>query len=344
MKIGIIGLPGSGKSTIFHALTRISVQGEQKDKDRIGTVRVPEPRLDDLNVVYKPKKFVYAQVTYFLPTLPTHVQKHLYDQNICAKIRDFDALIHVIRNFSAPGLPDSEPKGDFEKLNQELMLNDLIAIEKRLEGLDLDKKRGKKINEEEFSLLIQCQSALEDNKPLRNISHLARAQLLRGYAFVSAKPVLVLFNNNDEDDQTREIFEDASSMECAAIRGKLEQELAQMPEAEAEAFLAEFNLLSPAKDRIIKRSYRLLDLISFFTVLSDEARAWTIRQGTVALDAAGEIHSDMKKGFIRAQVLSYKALMAAGSHQAAKKHGHVRLEGKNYMIADGDIIQFRFNV
>lgn len=344
MKIGIIGLPESGKSTIFHALTRIPIDRGHKESDRIGTVPVPEPRLDDLNAVYNPKKVTFARVAYYLPALPAHLQEHLYDQSIHRQIRDCDALIHVVRNFSAPGLPPPQVNDDFHKSEQELMLSDLITVEKRLERLDLDRKRGMKSDEEELSLLIQCQQALEKGIPLRDRSLLAGAPRLRGYALLSAKPVLILFNNNDEDRQMPEPFKNSDSMMCQVIQGKLESELAQMPEAEAELFLAEFNLTDPAKDRIIRRSSRLLNRISFFTVLSDEARAWTIKNGTCALDAASEIHSDMKKGFIRAEVLNHKALMAAGSPQAAKKQGHVRLEGKTYTIADGDIIQFRFNV
>lgn len=344
MKIGIIGLPESGKSTIFHALTRLPVDPGQKELDRIGTVSVPEPRLDDLKTVYNPKKIIFSKVAYYLPALPPHLQKHLYDQKIHRQIRNCNALIHVVRNFSAPGRPTPQINEDFQKTEQELMISDLMTVEKRLERLDLDRKRGKKNDEEERSLLTGCQQTLEKGIPLRDQPHLAGSPLLRGYAFLSAKPVLVLFNNYDEDPQMPKTFQKADTMMCGVIQGQLESELVQIPEDEAELFLAEYNLTAPAKDRIIRQSYRLLDRISFFTVLSDEARAWTVKKGTCALDAAGEIHSDMKKGFIRAEVLNHDTLMATGSPQAAKKKGYVRLEGKTYTIVDGDIIQFRFNV
>jgi len=339
MKLGIIGLPGSGKSTIFEALTK-SFADTRKGESGIATIRVPDKRVDVLSNMHKPKKTVYAQVEYFLPRLTDH-QK---EQNIWALIRDCDALIHVIRNFGGYGLVEPSPYNDFLKIEEELILSDLVTVEKRLERLDLDKKRGKEIDQEELSLLNECLNNLENEIPLRRFSDLAYAHLLKGYAYISAKPMLVLFNNDDEDDRFPNIENFVDKEECLVLRGKLEHELAQMSDEEAKEFLSEFNITGSAMDRVIKRSYDLLGLISFFTVNNNELRAWTIKKETKAVDAAGTVHSDMKRGFIRAELVSYEDLMAAGTYTEAKKRGVVRLEGKSYPVQDGDIINFRFNV
>jgi GTP-binding protein YchF len=343
MKLGIIGLPDSGKSTIFEALTQKVAVGHKGETD-IGTVRVPDKRLDELNRMYQRQKIVYAQVEYFLPGMPGRQRETGKDQQIWTQVRDCDALIHVVRNFKVYGFEDPTPTSDFRQIDQELILADLVVVEKRLERLELDKKRGKKIDSEELSHLNECHKNLENEVPLRKISDLAFAQQLKGYAFLSAKPMLVLFNNEDENDTLPDADEITSSEHCLVIRGKLEQELIQMSAEDARDFLAEFNITASAMDRVIQRSYILLGLISFFTIGDEEVKAWTVKQGTCAFDAAEVIHTDMKKGFIRAEVFSFDDLMDAGSYQAAKKKGSVRLEGKTYEVRDGDIIKFRFNV
>jgi hypothetical protein len=217
-------------------------------------------------------------------------------------------------------------------------------VEKRLERLETDKKRGKKIDAEELSLITQCLKHLENEVPLRKMPELAVAPALRGFAFMSAKPMMVLFNNADDDDAMPDIPAVTSAEHCMVIKAKLEQELIRMTEDEARDFLTEFNITAAATDRVIQMSYSLLGLMSFFTVGEDEVRAWTIRRGTSALDAAEVIHSDIKKGFIRAEIISYKDLMDAGNQAEARKRGTFRLEGKTYEVQDGDIINFRFNV
>ena len=344
MKVGIIGLSGSGKSTIFQALVQQGKEIVQKGQNRIGTVRVPDVRVDELRSRYPQGKTIYAQAEYFLPGVLGHKKENIYDQKIWPRIRESDALILVVRNFSGLGLPDPTPARDFNQLDQELVFADLVVLEKRLERLLLDKKRGVQKNQEELNLLMECQEFLDNGMPLRKSPELPTSRLLKGYAFVSAKPILVLFNNEDEDDQLPKIENLTSSEDCMVIRGKLEQELSQMPDEEAKEFLKEFNIPASAMTRVLKRSYTLLGLLSFFTIGSDEVKAWTIKAGTKAIDAAGEIHSDIKKGFIRAEVLSYEDLMDAGNYQEAKKRGTLRLEGKNYIVMDGDIIEFRFNI
>lgn len=344
MKFGIIGLPGSGKSTVFEALTQNVLEKEHRSENRIGTIRVPDKRVDGLNRMYKRKRTVFAHVEYLLPGLQSHGKDRGKEQNIWSQVRDCDALICVVRNFSGYGFDDPAPFNDFHELSQELILEDLVVAEKRLERIELEKKRHRLINQDEIELLQECRKHLESETPLRKIPDIASAHLLRGFAFLSAKPMLVLFNNEDEDDSLPEGEDPASKENCMIIRGKLEQELAQMPGEEVEAFLEEFNISASAMDRVIKQSYILLGLISFFTVGNDEVKAWTVKKETRAIDAAEMIHTDIKKGFIRAEVISYTDLMDAGSYSAARKKGTVRLEGKTYEVQDGDVIYFRFNV
>lgn len=340
MKLGIIGLPGSGKSTIFEALTQIILPEGHKGENRIGTIPVPDPRLAVLTEMYKPKRTIYARVEYFLPGM----LRQRKDQKIWNQVRDCDALIHVIRNFSGYGLEKPRPYHDFQAMDQELIFADLVVVEKKLENVELDRGRNKKTSSQEVSLLNQCLKNLETETPLRKCPDLASAHQLRGYAFLSAKPMLVMFNNEDEDEAIPEAKELTSTENCTVIRGKLEQEIAQMSVEEAEEFLSEFNITASAMDRVIKQSYELLGLVSFFTVVNDEVKAWTVKKQTQAVDAAGVIHTDMQKGFIRAEVISYEELITAGTYHEARKKGNIRLEGKTYEVRDGDIITFRFNV
>ena len=334
MKLGIIGLPGSGKTTVFEALSQTITDIGKKEGSRISTSRVPDTRVDILSRIFKPKKTTYAQVEYLLPG----------KQDLLRGVRDSDALIHVIRNFGVYGLKDPNPYKDFLDLDQELILSDLVVAEKRLERLQTENKKGKKADPEELSLVSECCKYLNEGFPIRKFPHIATAPILRGFAFLSAKPVLVLFNNEDDRDTLPDIEGLSDKEDCMVIRAKLEQELAQMSKEEAKEFLTEFKIAASAKDRVISKSYELMGLISFFTVGEDEVRAWTIKKGTQAIDAAEVIHTDLKKGFIRAEVLSYDDFMVAGSMAEARKQGNVRLEGKTYMVSDGDIINVRFNV
>jgi ribosome-binding ATPase YchF (GTP1/OBG family) len=293
--------------------------------------------------MYSPRKTTYAQVEYLLPGKGLEKDSGKAGSSWTA-VRDCDALIHVVRNFSSYGLAEPTPLEDVNHIDQELILNDFMVAEKRLERLNLDQKRGRKSDSEERALLEACISTVENNTPLRRRPELASAPLLRGFAFLSSKPMLVLFNNADEDDDLPDITGGGSNELGLAIRGKLEHELAQMSPDEAAEFLKEFDIATSAKDRIIAKTYELLGLISFFTIGEDEVKAWTIRKHTAAIDAAEAIHTDLKKGFIRAEVLAYDDLMTAGSYAAARKLGTVRLEGKDYEVQDGDILHVRFNV
>ncbi len=344
MKMGIIGLEGVGKATIFEALTQNSVLGAARDQARIGTIRVPDQRVDILSEMYQPKKTIYAQVEYSLPGGKGHGNDPQKDQNFWTPVRDCDALIHVVRNFGGYGYEDPTPAEDFQRLDQDLILADLVVVEKRIERIELDKRRGKNVDGEEAAKLAECLEHFENEMPLRKFPELASAPVLRGFAFVSGKPMLVLFNNEDDDDAMPAAGALIEQENCMVIRGKLEQELAQMSDVDAAEFLAEFEITASAMDRVILKSYDILGLVSFFTVGEDEVRAWTIVHDTQALDAAEVIHSDIKKGFIRAEVLYYDDLLAAKTYKEARSRGTVRLEGKTYLVKDGDIINFRFNV
>jgi hypothetical protein len=344
MRLGIIGLPQSGKATVFDALTRSVAADGNRQESRIGTITVPDERVDTLSGMYNPRKTIFAQVEYFLPGKGDQGAAAKKDQSIWTQVRDCDALIHAVRNFAIYGMDAPTPAADVAAIDQELIISDLVVVEKRLERLALDERRGKKPNPEEIALLARCKEHLDNEIPLRRFPEIASAKLLRGFAFLSAKPMLILCNNEDEDDALPAADQLPEREACMVIRAKLEQELAQMSDEEAREFLAEFNITASATDRVIQRSYDLMGLISFFTVGEDEVRAWTIGRDTEALDAAEVIHSDIKKGFIRAEVLAYDDLMAAGSYAEARKKGTVRLEGKTYVVCDGDIINFRFNV
>jgi GTP-binding protein YchF len=345
MRLGIIGLAGSGKSTIFQALTRSKPEDRTHKGHSIATVRVPDQRVDALKSLFKPDKTVYAQLEYVLPYgKKTYRQDGQGDESLWNDVRPCDALIHVVRNFHQPGGEPPHPREDFLKLETDLIFADLVVVERRIERLDLDKKRGKETSAEECRLLEESLRMLEDQRPLLDNLELANAHLLKGYTLLSAKPVLVLFNNDDEDETPPPWERPSDLYEPLVVRGKLEMELAELSPEEAAEFLSAYHIEGSAVERVIRHSCRVLGLITFYTVVHKEVRAWMVPTGTAALDAAGVIHTDMKQGFIRAEIIPYDELVAAGTYQQAKKEGKVRLEGKAYMVQDGDIVTFHFNV
>lgn len=344
MKLGITGLSLSGKTTIFEALTQAEHDPAKKGENRIATITVPDERIDVLSKMYNPKKTIYAKIEYFLPGNLSHTDDKAKDALSWNAVRDCDALIHVVRNFALPGYEAPNIEKDFQKLDEELTFTDLIVVEKRIERLELDKKRNRDYNAEEHELLLKCKEMLESETPLRYEPELARDPLLKGFAFLSGRPMLVIINNDDDNDEIPNLPEAIKKERTIMLRGKLEHEISQMEEEDASAFMEEFGIQESGMNRAIRESYDLLGLMSFFTVGEDEVRAWTIEKDTEAVDSAETIHSDIKKGFIRAEVLAYNDLMNAGSYAEARKKGTVRLEGKNYIVKDADIINFRFNV
>jgi GTP-binding protein YchF len=345
MRLGLIGRPGAGKTTLFEALTQSGAETAQRKESRIGTVRVPDGRIDRLSAMYKPRKTIYAQVEYLLPAPAEHVKEKAREQSIWTQVRDCDAVLHVVRNFPDLAGAAPTPRADFQAVDQELILSDLVVVEKRLERLALDQKRGKKPDfPEEPGLIEQCAAHLNQEMPLRRFPEIAAAKCLRGFAFLSGKPCLVLFNNADEEDRLPDMSGWGLSEPCLAIRGKLEQELGRMSTEEAREFMAEFDIRDLAMTRVIHGSYALLGLISFFTVGEDEVRAWTVAKDSPAVKAAGKVHSDIERGFIRAEVVTYDDLIACGGLAEARKRGVLRLEGKTYPVKDGDIAHFLFSV
>ncbi len=348
MKLGIVGLPQSGKTTTFAALTGArgeeeAIKGFRPDQ-KMGTVRVADERVDFLSLIYKPKKTTYAQVEYLLPFQPPATPQTKAENLIWNQIRVCDAMVHVVRNFVAPGGLKPNAEADYQRLEEEMILSDLVVAERRIERIELDSKRGKKPSEEEYALVKECKELLEQGKPIRAKPDLADSQVLRGFTFLSAKPQLVIINNDEENESAPEWKTIPEHTKIVVVRSRLEMDITSMSQEEAQGFMMEYGIKESALDRVIRSSYSLLKLISFFTILNDEVRAWTIQKGSPALEAAGAVHSDMKRGFIRAEVLSFEHLREHGSFQTAKQKGLVRLEGKAYTVQDGDIIHFRFNV
>lgn len=343
MKLGIIELALSGKTTIFEALTNTPHQPEKKNELRRALVKVPDDRIDKLSEIFNPNKKIYATIEYLLPPQTGTSVKPGEDSRLNA-VRDCDAFLHILHNFKLTGSDEPTPSDDFKKLDEELIFNDLMVVEKRLDHMERDKKRHRQIDEKEEKLLKECLTILENNEPIRRYPELANAQKLKGFAFLSGRPVLVLINNSDDNKNLPDMPEITDKEVCAVVQGEIEYEISQMEAEDADAFLQEYDIKEPVVNRIIQLSYDLLGLISFLTVGKDEVRAWTIQKNTAAVDAAEAVHSDIKKGFIRAEVVAYNDFIEAGSYAEARKHGKVRLEGKSYVVQDGDIIDFRFNV
>jgi len=347
MKLGIIGLLQSGRTTIFSALT--GARGQNNDSSssrsdsRLTTIRVLDNRVVFLSEFYCPKKTTYAQVEYLIPSSP-HSSGSELNSSTWNQLRTCDALLHVVRNFTHLGGTAPSPDQDFQQIEDEMILSDLAVAEKRIERIQLDRKRGKTKEDEELPLLRKCQGFLEKGEALRRQKELSARPELKGFTFLSAKPQLVIINNGD-DDEAMPVWRNApDNVELLAVRGKLEMDIADMEADEAEEFKEAYNIHESVLDRVIETSYKMLNRLSFFTVGPDEVKAWPVETGTPARKAAGTIHSDIEKGFIRAEVLSFKNLKIHGSFQNAKKLGLVRLEGKDYEVKDGDIINFRFNV
>jgi hypothetical protein len=347
MKLGLTGLGRAGKTTVFNALTRRSGESAPPGGQvvpALGVVPAPDARVDWLSGLYHPKKTTCAQITYMdlqgVPGMADNKQEYM--SLLLAHMRPMDALIMVVRNFPDSVLGPPDCARDLRELEDEFLIADMASVEKRLEKLDAELKRGKKPAGAEKELLEMCAQALNAEQPLRARPEIANAPELRGYTFLSAKPLLVIVNNTDDDDAMPPI--PLRSAEAVVVRGKIEMELAQLSASEAQSFMQDFGITESALDRVIKSSFVLLNQITFLTVGEDEVKGWTIAKDTHAIDAAGAIHSDIQRGFIRAEVVAYEDLKKAGDYAAARKLGKVRLEGKSYLVQDGDIINFRFNV
>lgn len=362
MHIAIIGLPNSTKTTVFNALTRGNLDTTAFSSGHFevhsAIVDVPDPRIDRLSAMFKPRKTTYAKVTYAdIAGLAKGVSEGGLSGPLLNTISQSDALLHVVRAFEDPDVPHSEgsvdPCRDIAILDGELLLSDLMLVERRIERLQAQLKKGgdkavKAANEAELALFLRLHETLDHNAPLRDMDlTLAEGKMLRNYGLLTLKPMLIVLNVGDTPpDDAMEALCDYRHRHTtvATLQGRLEMELAQMPPEEAAEFLSGYGISEPGLNRIIRRSYTLLGLHSFFTVGEDEVRAWTISVGANAVEAAGTIHSDLARGFIRAEVISYDALIEAGSLATARQKGLLRLEGKEYIVQNGDILNIRFNV
>jgi ribosome-binding ATPase len=352
MQTGIIGLPQVGKTTLFRILTKAHLSGKPGQGTHVGVAKVPEPRLEQLAKLYNPKKITNATVQYV--DLGGMQKERMRDA--LASLRDVDAIAHVIRVFDEPSVPHSEgsidPLRDATNLELELMLSDHDQISRRLEKLEKDlKKQRNPALELEKTALEKCKTHLEVEKPLRELDLTAEERKsIGGFLFLSQRPMLYVLNLGD--DEAAELASAVERHKLAALQGRpntavvavcgrLEAELAEMEEKEAAELLASYGLTEPGLNRLIRATYDLMGFIQFFTAGEPEVRAWTIRKGATAVKAAGEIHSDIEKGFIRAEVVRWNDLVAAGSIASAKEKAQVRLEGKEYVVQEGDVILFR---
>ena len=362
MKVAIIGIPESGKTTIFNALTRGKAEVAAYSPTlapNIGVAKVSDARLSVLEDIFQPKKTVPAEVSYIdVAGSLKGFGKEGAGGELLNYLTTADALLQVVRAFDDDKVPHPEgsiePKRDIASLDLELSISDLAIMERRLEKLETSLKGAKAAEREPYlkeQLLLQkVKAELEKDIPIR-LQALAKEELkmLANYQFLTAKPMLVVLNIGEEQiSQAAQLEGEISALHpqfaVVALCGKLEMELAQLSDAEAKEFRESMGLSRPALDRVIDLSYNLLGLISFFTTVSSELKAWTIPGGTPAPKTAGKIHSDMERGFIRAEVISYGDLQNCGNLAEARKRGLLRTEGKNYIIQDGDVVTFLFNV
>ena len=359
LRAALIGFPSSGKSTLFQLMTSARDGAGGKGDVKIGISKVPDDRLDVLTGMYNPKKRVPATVEFTdIAVVAKTGAQALVD---VANYKNADALVHVVRAFRDETVPHPsgsvDPARDAQAMEDELILADLGVAERRLERIERDLKKGRSAElERERDVVQQCKTALEEGRPLRTLA-LAGDDLkrLRGFQFLSAKPLLLVINVDETDIGDIGTSVDAiaartgltsflarASTRAVALCAKIELEISQLEPSDAAAFLADLGLHESGLDRVIRSTYDLLGYMSFFTVGEDECRAWSISRGTPAQLAAGEIHSDIQRGFIRAEVVAYDALTTRGSMAACRDHGEVRLEGKEYVVQDADIINFRF--
>jgi len=355
MQTGIIGLPQVGKTTLFRILTRAKLDAKSAHgATHVGVARVPEPRIDQLAELYKPKKVTYATVEYV--DVGGMQKDRARDSAVLAPLREVDALAHVLRAFDDPAVAHSagsiDPLRDAISLDLELMFADLDQITRRLERLEKEMKKKKEpLHEQEFALLARCRLAIEGEHPLRELEVTPDEQkMLTGFMFLSQRPMLYVINVGDAEVAELDSVVERHGLAqlvgrkktaTLAICGKIEAELAELEPAEGAELLASYGLKQSGLDRLIHATYELLGLTSFFTAGEPEVRAWTIRRGMTAQKAAGAIHSDIERGFIRAEVVRWDELLAAGSVAAAREKGQVRLEGKEYIVQEGDVILFR---
>ena len=355
MKTAIVGLPMVGKTSLFTILTGVHESARVGSLEaRVGITKVPDARLDALAKLFEPPKITHATVEYL--DFPAISKEALRDPSYLASLRVVDALAHVLRVFESDVVPHEkgsvDPLRDFEDVEMELVLSDLVVVEKRMERVDKDRKKIKSPDlDQEFALLERIKIELEANRPLRGLSFTAEEEKrIRGFQFLSLKPMLVVLNLGEADaGRLHEVeqryrngpLKDKPNTAVTAICGKIEAELAELSPEDAKEYLASYGLGESALERLISATYALLGLMSFLTAGETEVRAWTIPIHSTAVKAAGAIHSDFEKKFIRAEVVNWKALIDHGGYPGVKEKGLLRLEGKEYVVKDGDTLVIR---
>ncbi|MBW1708608.1 MAG: redox-regulated ATPase YchF [Deltaproteobacteria bacterium] len=310
-----------------------------REESTLANLPMPNDRVDRLGSIYKPKKITQAVITYLDPAPPV-TRSDDPSTRLPADLRQADGLVEIIRNFDG-GLGAPQPEADHRAFADELILNDLITVENRLERIAQEQKRGRKENTEEAKLLEEAKDLLSQERPLKEKPELADHVKLRGFGFLSAKPLVLVSNNEDEDPEPPSL---AGEEPPVVVRALIEAELAELDAEEREEFAAELGIQGKALDRLIKACFKTLDMITFYTANQNEVRAWTVKRGSTTLEAAGAVHSDMARGFIRAEVLSSEDLFAHGSEAAVKKAGLMKLVGRDHIVENHDILYIRFNV
>lgn len=354
MKATIIGFPQSGKSTLFSAVTNIKPDPAQMPQEHIGLVSVPDPRITQLVELCKPKKTTFANVEFV--DVPGVSMTDAHGRAEFAKhmptIRNSDVLVIVVRDFKNPSVPEYRNRidclGDLADMHEELMFADLDAVTKRVEKLEKSKNKPTKTQEQdkkELAVLQRCAEALESSKPLSTVlQHEEDARAIASFSFVTEKPAIAVFNV--DDDRAAEVIENVPENFHSAfpLCADIEAQINDLPPEDRSSFLSDIGVEEPARDRLIRSCYDAMNLMSFLTMGPDEVRAWTIPKGTHAVDAAGKIHSDLARGFIRAETIGFDELMECGDLKKAKSAGKLRQEGKHYEVQDGDILNIKFNV
>jgi hypothetical protein len=357
MKTGIIGLPQVGKTSLFVMLTKqqVTQRSGNPREAHLGVTRVPDDRLDRLAAQCNPKKLIHASVEY--ADVAAINQEALKETAFAANLRNVDALAHVVRAFEDPSIPHVgpiDPLRDIKNIDFDLIVNDLGQVEKRLERVQKDLKKMKSAEiEREYELLKRVNAHLETERPLREMEMTKEDEKrVRGFMFLSEKPILYVLNIGESPTLAKDLDEAVAkygltelvsrpNTGAIAVCAKVEAELAEMSDEDAAEFLSSYGLTESGLVRLIRKSYELLGLISFFTVGEDECRAWTVERGSKAVEAAGVIHTDLSKHFIRAETIHWDQLLDAGSEAEARARGTLRLEGKEYIVKDGDVMHIR---